>query len=120
LASEPAQHESPADKQAEELDKLGIEVADLTPEMAKQLGYKEGTSGVVITRVVPDSPAADAGLHRGQLLVKVDKKRVKDAAAVREAVAKATPEKGVLLQVRTPEGSTDFVLVKPEVANSKR
>jgi serine protease Do len=120
LTREPARHESEADKQTEELDKLGIEVADLTPETAKQFGYKEGIKGVVITRVEPDSAAAEAGLRQGWLLVKVDKKAVKDAAAVREAVSKATLGKGVLLQVRTPEGSTDFVLVKPEVASNSR
>jgi serine protease Do len=102
------------EKPASELDKLGVEVADVTPELAKQFGYKEGTQGVVLTRVEPDSPAAEAGLHRGLLLVKVDKQNVKDAAAVREAVAKATLAKGVLLQVRNAEGMTDFVLVKPE------
>jgi serine protease Do len=119
LAKQPTKQEPEADKQAEQLDKLGVEVADLTPEMAKQLGYKEGTKGVAVTRVEPDSPAAEAGLHRGVLLVKVDKQRVKDAASVRQAVAKATLDKGVLFQVRTPEGSTDFVLVKPEVVSSK-
>jgi serine protease Do len=121
LAGEPARQGPKAEKEADELDKLGVEVADLTPEMAKQLGYKEGTKGVVVTQVQPDSPAADAGLHRGMLLVKVDKKRVKDAAALREAVGKAAPDKGVLLQVRTAEGATDFVLVKvPTTAAEKK
>jgi serine protease Do len=116
------QHRQPnAEKQSDELDQLGVEVAELTPELAKQLGYKENTQGVVLTQVQPDSPAADAGLRRGMLLVKVDKKRVKDIAAVREALAKASAEKGVLLQVRSPEGGTDIVLVKiPTAAAEKK
>jgi serine protease Do len=117
---EPAQQGPETEKQAQELDRLGVEVADLTPELAKQLGYKEGTKGVVVTRVHPDSPAADAGLHRGVLLVKVDKQRVKDAATVRESVAKAASDKGVLLQVRTPEGGTDYVLVKVPAATAEK
>ncbi|MHB1422762.1 MAG: Do family serine endopeptidase [Gemmataceae bacterium] len=107
-----AQRGSPSEKQSDEMEKLGVEVAEMTPELAKQFGYKEGAKGVVITQVQPDSPAADAGLHRGLMLVKVDKKRVKDLSEVRDAVAKANSEKGVLLQVRSPEGSTDYVLVK--------
>ena len=63
---------------------------------------------MVVTQVQPDSPAAEAGLRRGMMLVKVDKKRVKDAAAVREAVAKAALDKGVLLQVRTAGGRHGF------------
>jgi serine protease Do len=105
-----------AEKQPDPLDKIGVEVAELTPALAKQFGYKEGTSGVVVTQVQPDSPAADAGLHRGMLLVKIDKKSVHDVAGVQEAFAKATSEKGVLLQVRSPEGATDFLMVKVPTA----
>jgi serine protease Do len=120
IAGEPARQGPKAEQEANELDKIGAEVADLTPEMAKQFGYKEETKGAIVTEVQPDSPAADAGLHRGMMLVKVDKTRVKDAAAAREAVAKATLSKGVLLQVRIPEGATDFVLVKVPTAAAEK
>jgi serine protease Do len=120
LAGEPARQEPKAEKNADELDRIGIEVADLTPEMAKRFGYQEGTKGVVIAQVQPDSPASDAGLHRGMMLVKVDKKPVKDAAAAREAIATAALEKGVLLQVRSPEGATDFVVVKVPTATAEK
>jgi serine protease Do len=107
-----------AEKQADELDRLGVEVTDLTPELARQFGYKEGAKGVVVTKVQPDSPAADAGLQRGVLLVKVDRKAVKDSAALRDALVKAPLDKGVLLQVRNAEGATDFVLVKVPTATA--
>jgi serine protease Do len=120
VAGAPARQESKTEKQPTELDQLGVEAAELTPEMAKQFGYKEGTKGVVVTQVQPDSPAADAGLHRGMLLVKVDEKRVKDVAAVREALAGAASAKGVLLQVRSPQGGTDILVVKiPTAAETK-
>ncbi|HEY7426468.1 MAG TPA: Do family serine endopeptidase [Gemmataceae bacterium] len=118
MAGEPARQGPKAEKQADELDKLGVEAADLTPEMAKQFGYKEGTKGVVVTQVQPDSPAADAGLHRGMLLVKVDKKRVKDMNAVRVAVSQAALNKGMLLQVQSSEGGTDYVLIKVPAATA--
>jgi serine protease Do len=120
LTGEPSRQSPGAEKEADELDQFGAEVEDLTPEMAKQFGYKEGTRGVVVTQVQPDSPAADAGLHRGMMLVQVDKKRIKDAAAAREAVAKAKLDKGVLLQVRNSEGATDFVLVKVPTATAEK
>jgi serine protease Do len=120
LAGEPAPKEPKAEKQAGELDKLGVEVAELTPALAKEFGYKEGAKGVVVTRVESDSPAADAGLHRGMLLVKVDKKRIKDVAGAREAVAQATTEKGVLLQVRRPEGGIDYLVIKVPVASAEK
>jgi serine protease Do len=119
-SGDPENGEPKAEKQADELDNLGVEVSDLTPELAKEFGYREGAKGVVVTRVQPDGPAADAGLHRGMLLVAVDKKRVADVAAVREAVAKAKTDKGVLLQVRSPEGGTDYVVIKAPVAAEKK
>jgi serine protease Do len=119
FAEESKQKGPEEEKQAEELDKLGIEAADLTPEMVKQFGYKEGTKGVVVTRVQPDGPAAEAGLQRGVLVVKVDKKRVANVKAFRDAVAAANLDKGVLLQVRSAEGGTDFVLVKVPAAQAQ-
>ena len=94
------------------MDKLGVAIADLTPEMAKQFGFKDKTAGAVVTEVEPGSLAAQAGLRPGMLVVKVDKKDVADAAAAHQAVDKADLQKGALLQIRTPDGGTDFVLLK--------
>jgi serine protease Do len=111
--------EPKTEKKTTEMDKLGMEAADLTPELAKQFGFKEDSKGVVVTNVQPDSAAANAGLHRGMMLVKVDKKRITDETMLREAVAKASLDKGVLLQVRSADGGTDFVLVKVPTATAK-
>jgi serine protease Do len=94
------------------LDKAGIEVADLTPETAEQLGYSDKTKGAVITHVEPGSPASQAGLRRGMLIVKVDKQPMKSASAVREAIQEGSLEKGVLLQVQSVQGGTDFIVLK--------
>src|SRR5581483_1290181 len=54
------------------VDKIGIDVADLTDNLADELGYRKGTQGVVITRVQPGSLADSAGLRKGMLLLKLD------------------------------------------------
>jgi serine protease Do len=94
------------------LDKVGVEVADLTPEQAEQLGYAEGVKGVVITKVDPDGLAAEAGLRRGMVISKVDKKAVTSAKALTSTLAGPALEKGVLLQVQSPQGGTSYVLLK--------
>jgi serine protease Do len=94
------------------IDKIGVEAVDLTPELADNLGYKEGTRGAVIARVDAEGVAADAGLGRGMLVTKVDKKAIASAKELREAVAGGSLDKGVLLQVETPQGGTHFVLLK--------
>src|SRR5262249_15201427 len=92
--------------------KTGLSVADLTADLAEQWGYKEGMSGAVIARAQQGSLAAEAGLRPGMLLVKVDKKPVASASAAREVLEKASLEKGVLLQVTSPEGGTNFVVLQ--------
>src|SRR5439155_23994000 len=70
------------DKDAVSLDKLGVNVADLTPEMADQLGYKEPVTRAVIVALDEGSPAYTAGLRRGMLISKMDKHAVNSAAAL--------------------------------------
>ncbi|HYT87462.1 MAG TPA: Do family serine endopeptidase [Gemmataceae bacterium] len=94
------------------VDKVGIEVADLTNELAQELGYKQGVKGAVIMRVEPGSAAAMAGLQRGMLITRVDRETVASAAAAREALNRGSLTKGLLLQVRSPQGGVNFVLLQ--------
>jgi serine protease Do len=97
------------------MDKLGLEVGDLTPELAEELGYKKAR-GAVVMDVDRDGVAYAAGLRKGTLIVKVDKKAVSSAASAREALKKGSLDKGLLLQVQTPDGGTDYVVLKAETA----
>jgi serine protease Do len=95
------------------LGKIGVKVTDLTAERAKQFGYSEKAEGVLIVEVEPDGVAAGAGLRSGTLILKVDQQQVKTAQDVQKALDKGSLEKGVLFQVRTPQGGTTYVLLKP-------
>ena len=78
--------------------------------MASSLGLDRGTRGAVITDVLAGSPAADAGLKPGDVIVEVDRKPVSSSE---EAVsALQGPQKnGHLLRVRGASGSR-FVTIK--------
>ena len=56
--------------------KLGMEVDNLTPEVATQLGYTSTEQGVVITKIKPGSPAAAAGLRPGFIVLAINHKKV--------------------------------------------
>jgi serine protease Do len=73
--------------------RLGVQVADLTPEIAKQLNMPEGTKGVVVGGVQPGSPAFEAGLRQGDVLLRINGKDVKAASDVSDMV-KAIPAGG--------------------------
>jgi serine protease Do len=94
------------------LEKLGVEVNDLTPALADRFGFKEGVKGVVITEVEPSGLAAQAGLRTGMLITKVDRQPVTTAAKLRDLVTADALKKGLLLQVQSVQGGTNFVVIK--------
>jgi serine protease Do len=56
---------------------MGITVQNITPEIGRALGLKSA-SGAVIAQVEPGSPAADAGLQRGDVIREVNRKSIKN------------------------------------------
>ncbi len=72
---------------------LGIQMATLTPETKEDINRDSGAGfkvtqdqGVVIIRVVKDSPAQKAGLKPGDIILKVDGKEVSSSNAVQQEV----------------------------------
>lgn len=54
----------------------GVQAQDLTPELARQLSLPPDAFGVVISSVKPGTPAAEAGLRRGDAVQEVNRSRV--------------------------------------------
>jgi len=109
----PASRDSNSPKQdSVNLDKIGVEVNDLSADQAERFGYKEGVKGVVITGVDASGLGAQAGLRKGMLITKVDRQPVTTAAKLREMVNAGSLKQGVLLQVQSPQGGTNFVVIK--------
>lgn len=77
---------------------LGVQTQPLTSELKEQLKV-EAETGAVVTEVVPNSPAAKAGLKRDDVITAIDDQPVKDPTHLREAVQKAGPGKDVTLHV---------------------
>lgn len=92
--------------------KLGLGVQDITPELAKRLGLPD-RSGVVITEVREGSPAALVGLDEGMVITQLNRKPVKSAEEFQKAVASAKLKEGLLLLVRSEQGSR-FVVLRVE------
>jgi Do/DeqQ family serine protease len=57
---------------------LGVQVQDLSAQLAKALGLSQ-TRGAVVTQIVPDSPAARAGVRVGDVITQVGDKKVGSA-----------------------------------------
>jgi serine protease Do len=90
----------------------GVQVEDLTPQMAREFDLRPGTKGVIVTDVPPDAPAADAGLRRGDVIEEINREPVESVSDYRRALRKAGKQTIVALVNRY--GSTTFVVVEPE------
>jgi serine protease Do len=94
------------------MDQLGMEIAPLDGEVAKQLGV-EASQGVVITSVANGSPAGEAGLSPGMVIVEANRTKVNAPADFQKVLAEARDDsdESLLLLVRSDRGS-QFVVVK--------
>jgi S1-C subfamily serine protease len=70
---------------------VGVQMADLSDALDRQLGLPAGTQGIVIAKVVPNSPADDAGLQNGDLIKKIDNTPVSTSAEVQKLVRQHQP-----------------------------
>ena len=89
----------------------GVDVENVTPDIAQQLNLPSGTQGVVVTDVDPSSPAATTGLSRGDVIQEVNHKPVHSVDEYNQAIS-SSGKKPVLLLVNHG-GRTNFVVVEP-------
>ena len=108
---------SPSKPARKEVESLGLELTDLTDDVAKQLGYTS-SAGVLVSSVKEEGPAAEAGLRPGMVIERIGMTDISKVADVDEAMKHVSVDKGILLLVRTPQG-TQFLVVKPVAKSSK-
>jgi serine protease Do len=77
---------------------LGVSIQPLTPELAREFGVKDA-KGVLVNEVVPDSPAAKAGVQRGDVLVDFDGKKMEGPGDLQRAVVLMAPDQLAKLKV---------------------
>lgn len=80
-------------------DQFGIEVGNLTPEIAQQLGNTQ-EQGVVITKVAPNSVAALAGLKKGALILGVNRQKISNVDEFNRLVAQTSKDSPLVLQIK--------------------
>jgi serine protease Do len=89
--------------------RLGVAVEPVTPAMASQLGIN--ASGVIIRQVQQGSPAAEAGLRPGDVIVEVNRQAVKNPEDLRRAMEATQPGASLLLLVQR-DGATSYLTVR--------
>jgi serine protease Do len=106
--------ESAGNAQGQGKARWGVGIGDLTPDVRGQLQLPSDVQGAVVERVQPGSAADNAGLQQGDVILEVNRHKVRDAAEVKEALSKVPAGQDVLLLVWSNGGSSFRVLHSTE------
>src|SRR6266487_3048693 len=100
----------PSQPKQESVGKFGLQVQELTKDVAERL-HLPVQQGVVVTDVEDNSIAAAQDIQREDVITEVDGKPVINVKSFREALNKADPKRGVLLYLDR-KGSRTFAVLK--------
>lgn len=106
-AAQPAPKTEP---RGEDLNRFGLQVQDLTKEVATRLKLKV-QQGVIVTDVADNSMAAAQDVRREDVITEVDGKPVTNVASFRQALTKGDPTRGILLYLDR-KGSRTFAVLR--------
>jgi serine protease Do len=96
-----------ASREPESSGELGIQIAEITPETARQFGHSETEKGVLVVGVEPGSKADEAGVRQGDLVKEVNRKPVTSVSQLRAEIKK---DDKIQLLVKRPR--TGFLVIK--------
>src|SRR5947208_6714699 len=108
-SNEPARPIQPSQSRDGGIGKFGLQVQELTKEVAERL-HVPVEQGVVVTNVEDNSIAAAQDIQREDVITEVDGKPVTNLQSFREALNKADPKRGILLYLDLKGTKTFHVL----------
>ena len=98
------------DTVAAKADLLGLQVQDITEELAKNLKL-EGSEGVLVSDVTAGNAASEAGIRRGDVISEMNRSTVKDMRDYQNLLASVEKGSSVLFLIKRG-GSTIYIAVK--------
>lgn len=89
---------------------LGLVVQDITAEIAKHLNLKD-RKGVIVTDVLPGSPAQEADIRSGDVIREIGRGPVRSVADFKEAVKRSNVKEGVVMLIQR-ENATFYAVIR--------
>jgi serine protease Do len=109
ISTEMAQSSHPSGDEAES-QTFGLTVQAVTRELAQQYGV-EPSSGVIVTAVDEDSPAADQSIQVGDIITRINRKQITSPKQFLQAIKGADSKRGMTVNLIS-EGSSRFLILK--------
>ncbi|MCD8487671.1 MAG: trypsin-like peptidase domain-containing protein [Desertifilum sp.] len=98
---------------------IGVRLFTLTPEIAQQINSDPNgvilvpeINGVLIEQVMPNSPAATAGIRRGDVIFQIDGKPITTAEQLQDAVEQSQINQPLKMQIKRGEQTVE-ISVRP-------
>jgi len=88
--------------------RVGVALAPLSPQLRDQLDVPNGTNGAVVRQVEPGSPAEQAGIQAGDVIVSVSGKKVSSPSEAANAIRGASKDHALALRI-IRNGESRFV-----------
>ncbi|HTW81122.1 MAG TPA: Do family serine endopeptidase [Terracidiphilus sp.] len=101
---------SPEGREVSGKQRWGLGLTDLSPSVRQQIGAPDNVQGAVVRTVQPGSPADDAGLQPGDVIVSVDRKPTQNASEAAQQLSDIPPGQDALVLVWSGGGDTFLVL----------
>lgn len=96
---------------------VGIQMINITPDLAKENNSDPNSGfiipeveGVLVVKVLPETPAAEAGIRRGDVIVKVNNEKIDDASELQSLVEKTGIDKNIRFSVMRGDRTLDLNL----------
>ncbi|MBP0038942.1 MAG: trypsin-like peptidase domain-containing protein [Roseofilum sp. SBFL] len=94
---------------------IGVQIVNLTPELAKENNRDSNAplflpeiEGVLVMKVLPDTPAADAGLRRGDVIIAIDNQPIKTVDKLQWIVDQSGLGTSLSIQVKRGNQTRQF------------
>jgi serine protease Do len=97
---------------------LGVHIQDFSPELAKSFNFNQ-SGGVLIGDVSPNTPAANAGLKKGDVILKLNGQAVSDNNDLRNTISQMAPGTAVKLDIWRDGKTQDYNVTLGELKDDK-
>lgn len=96
----------------ENLKELGLSLQNLTPKLAQSFGLDKDQKGTLVAEVKIGSPADEANIRQGDLIIEVNRQKVEKVGDVVQAISQGEKGKPVLFLIKRGR-STLYLVVNP-------
>jgi S1-C subfamily serine protease len=103
---------------------IGVQMVNLTPDLARANNQNPNSamivpevSGILVVKVLPNTPAEKAGIRRADVIVKANNQPVSDGSELQEMVEKTGIGQSLPLRIRRGERAIDLTVITAQMSN---